>query len=109
MTEAISMQSSIPATPPPQNHLNLQQGDFVWFDAGFGFPLPGEIVEVHRAAQIVIVSAIIDGKVSVSLQCEIEIASDMEKACCEFNFQVFSMNSLKTGLKCSSALHQFTF
>ena len=78
MTEAISMQSSIPATPPPQNHLNLQPGDFVWFDAGFGFSLPGEIVEVHRAAQIVIVSAIIDGKVSVKLQCEIEIASYMD-------------------------------
>jgi myosin XV len=41
-----------------------QQGDLVWFDAGFGFPLPGEIIEVHRAAQIIIVSAVVDGKVS---------------------------------------------
>lgn len=43
---------------------NLQQGDLVWFDAGFGFPLAGEITEVHRAAQIVIVLATVDGKVS---------------------------------------------
>jgi hypothetical protein len=64
MTEALSMQSSMSATPPPQNHLNLQQGDLVWFEAGFGYPLPGEITEVHRAAQIVIVTALIDGKVS---------------------------------------------
>lgn len=64
MTEAVSMQSSMAATPPPQNYLNLQQGDLVWFDGGYGFPLPGEIIEVHRAAQIVIVSALIDGKVS---------------------------------------------
>jgi hypothetical protein len=46
--------------------LNLQAGDLVWFDAGVSYPLPGEIVEVHRAAQIVIVSATIDGKVSQS-------------------------------------------
>lgn len=64
MTEAVSLQSSMAATPPPQNYLNLQQGDLVWFDGGFGFPLPGEIIEVHRAAQIIIVSALIDGKVS---------------------------------------------
>lgn len=49
---------------PPQPTITLQQGDLVWFDAGFNFPLPGEIVEVHRAAQIVIVSTVIDGKVS---------------------------------------------
>lgn len=53
MTESISAQNQ-----------NLQQGDLVWFDANFTFPLPGEIIEVHRAAQIVIVSTIIDGKVS---------------------------------------------
>lgn len=60
MDESVS--SSSPS--PPQPTINLQQGDLVWFDAGFNFPLAGEIVEVHRAAQIVIVSAIIDGKVS---------------------------------------------
>lgn len=53
------------ATPPPQIHMNLQQGDLVWFEfeGGLGFPLAGEIIELHRAAQIVIVSALIDGKV----------------------------------------------
>ncbi|XP_070500351.1 unconventional myosin-XV [Chironomus tepperi] len=55
-----SASSSSPS--PPQPTINLQQGDLVWFDAGFNFPLPGEIVEVHRAAQIVIVSTVIDGK-----------------------------------------------
>ena len=57
-----SASSSSPS--PPQPTINLQQGDLGWFDAGFNFPLPGEIVEVHRAAQIVIVSTVIDGKVS---------------------------------------------
>jgi myosin XV len=41
----------------------FKPGDLVWFEAGLGFPLPGEIQEVHKAAQIVIVTAFIDGKV----------------------------------------------
>lgn len=41
-------------------------GDLVWFDAGFGHPLPGEIQEVHQAAQIIVVQAVINGKVSKS-------------------------------------------
>lgn len=39
-------------------------GDLVWFDAGLGHPLPGEIQEVHQAAQIIVVQAVINGKVS---------------------------------------------
>jgi hypothetical protein len=42
----------------------FKPGDLVWFEAGLGFPLPGEIQEVHRAAQIIIVTAVIDGKVN---------------------------------------------
>lgn len=41
----------------------FKPGDLVWFEAGLGFPLPGDIQEVHKAAQIVIVTAFIDGKV----------------------------------------------
>lgn len=39
-------------------------GDLVWFDPGLGHPLPGEIQEVHRAAQVIVVQALINGKVS---------------------------------------------
>lgn len=45
---------------PPQE---FKPGDLVWFEPGLGFPLPGEIQEIHKAAQIVIVAAFIDGKV----------------------------------------------
>lgn len=44
----------------------LNPGDLVWFDPGLGFPLPGEIKEVHKAAQIIIVGASVDGKVIIS-------------------------------------------
>lgn len=44
--------------------LDLKPGDLVWFEPGIGFPLPGEIQEVHDAAQIVIIAATIDGKVN---------------------------------------------
>lgn len=40
-------------------------GDLVWFDHGLGHPLPGEIQEVHRAAQVIVVQALINGKVSI--------------------------------------------
>lgn len=39
-------------------------GDLVWFDHGLGHPLPGEIQEVHRAAQVIVVQALINGKVN---------------------------------------------
>ncbi|XP_034671932.1 unconventional myosin-XV isoform X2 [Drosophila subobscura] len=38
------------------------EGDLVWFDPGMGHPIPGEIQEVHRAAQVIVVQALIKGK-----------------------------------------------
>lgn len=42
---------------------DFKLGDLVWFEPGVGLPLPGEVLEVHTAAQIIIVGATIDGKV----------------------------------------------
>lgn len=42
--------------------MDWSTGDLVWFDPGLGHPLPGEILEVHRAAQVIIVQALINGK-----------------------------------------------
>uniref|UniRef100_A0A1B0CWP9 Myosin motor domain-containing protein n=1 Tax=Lutzomyia longipalpis TaxID=7200 RepID=A0A1B0CWP9_LUTLO len=42
--------------------MEWNEGDLVWFDPGLGHPLPGEIQEVHRAAQVIIVQAVINGK-----------------------------------------------
>ncbi|KFB48000.1 AGAP005213-PA-like protein [Anopheles sinensis] len=47
--------------------MDWSTGDLVWFDPGLGHPLPGEIQEVHRAAQMIIVQALINGKDSVNL------------------------------------------
>lgn len=44
--------------------MDWSEGDLVWFDPNIGHPLPGEIQEVHRAAQVTIVQALINGKVS---------------------------------------------
>lgn len=54
-----------------QQHSNMDwaEGDLVWFDPGVGHPIPGEIQEVHRAAQVIVVQAMIKGKVSVSSSC----------------------------------------
>lgn len=43
--------------------MDWTEGDLVWFDPGLGHPIPGEIQEVHRAAQVIIVQALIKGKV----------------------------------------------
>ena len=45
----------------------LLQGDLVWFDPGVGHVLPGEVLEFHRAAQVLTVQAVIGGKVSPHL------------------------------------------
>lgn len=50
----------------------LKPGDLVWFEPGIGFPLPGEIQEVHDAAQIIIIAATIDGKVKWAKRKTIE-------------------------------------
>lgn len=48
---------------------SFKSGDLVWFDPnGSGFHIPGEIQEVHIAAQVLIVGAFIDGKVSISFR-----------------------------------------
>ncbi|GBP29204.1 hypothetical protein EVAR_20566_1 [Eumeta japonica] len=44
------------------------EGAPVWFQpAGAAAPLPGELVEVHRAARVLLVSAIVNGKQLLSL------------------------------------------
>ncbi|XP_055533492.1 unconventional myosin-XV [Wyeomyia smithii] len=42
--------------------MDWSTGDLIWFDPGLGHPLPGEILEVHRAAQVIIVQAVINGQ-----------------------------------------------
>ncbi|XP_037809437.1 unconventional myosin-XV [Lucilia sericata] len=42
--------------------MDWSEGDLVWFDPGVGHPIPGEIQEVHRAAQVIVVQAVIKGK-----------------------------------------------
>ncbi|XP_011310328.1 unconventional myosin-XV [Fopius arisanus] len=39
-----------------------QTGELVWFDPGVGHVLPGEVVEYHRAANVLSVQAVIAGK-----------------------------------------------
>lgn len=49
--------------------MEWSQGNLVWFDpGGLGHPLPGEIQEVHQAAQIIVVQAVINGKVNIQLR-----------------------------------------
>lgn len=46
---------------------SFKSGDLVWFDPNnSGFHIPGEIQEVHVAAQVLIVGAFIDGKVIIT-------------------------------------------
>ncbi|XP_069684999.1 unconventional myosin-XV isoform X8 [Periplaneta americana] len=46
-------------------HGELDKGDLVWFDPGVGHVLPGEVLEFHRAAQVLTVQALIGGKPQV--------------------------------------------
>ncbi|KAG5317858.1 MYO15 protein, partial [Pseudoatta argentina] len=41
---------------------NLKTGELVWFDPGVGHVLPGEVLEYHRAANVLSVQAVIAGK-----------------------------------------------
>ena len=43
--------------------LSYIQGELVWFDPGVGCVQPGEIVEYHRSAQVVVVESDVSGKV----------------------------------------------
>lgn len=45
---------------------NFKPGDLVWFESGTEeYSLPGEILEVHEAAQIIIIESVIEGKVFI--------------------------------------------
>ncbi|CAB3362581.1 Hypothetical predicted protein [Cloeon dipterum] len=45
--------------------MEFEKGDLVWFDPGIGYVLPGEVLEYHRAGQVVTVQALIAGKPQV--------------------------------------------
>ncbi|XP_076234476.1 unconventional myosin 10A [Calliopsis andreniformis] len=44
---------------------NIKTGELVWFDPGVGYVLPGEVLEYHRAANVLSVQAVIAGKPQV--------------------------------------------
>ena len=62
-----------------EEHNDFKPGDLVWFEPGVGFPLPGEILEVHTAAQIIIVAASIDGKVMKISSLTIDLVIKVRK------------------------------
>ena len=39
---------------------DFRLGDLVWFDPGVGYVLPGEVLEFHKAAQVITVQAVIN-------------------------------------------------
>ncbi len=39
---------------------DFRPGDLVWFDPGVGYVLPGEVLEYHKAAQVITVQAVIN-------------------------------------------------
>ncbi|CAB4070032.1 unnamed protein product [Lepeophtheirus salmonis] len=41
-------------------HSELRSGDLVWFDPGVGYVLPGEVIEYHENAQVIMVQAVIN-------------------------------------------------
>ncbi|CAB4053994.1 MYO15 [Lepeophtheirus salmonis] len=41
-------------------YADLKPGDLVWFDPGVGYVLPGEVLEYHESAQVIMVQAIIN-------------------------------------------------
>ncbi|XP_050694860.1 unconventional myosin-XV-like isoform X6 [Eriocheir sinensis] len=45
--------------------MEYEKGDLVWFDPGLGYVLPGEVMEFHRAGQVITVQAVIGGKAQV--------------------------------------------
>ncbi|XP_042230048.1 unconventional myosin-XV-like [Homarus americanus] len=45
--------------------MEYEKGDLVWFDPGLGYVLPGEVMEFHRAGQVITVQAVIGGKSQV--------------------------------------------
>ncbi|KZC05600.1 Unconventional myosin-XV [Dufourea novaeangliae] len=49
-------------SPPSYPTWNVKTGELVWFDPGVGHVLPGEVLEYHRAANVLSVQAVIAGK-----------------------------------------------
>ncbi|OXU27998.1 hypothetical protein TSAR_007655 [Trichomalopsis sarcophagae] len=49
----------------PYRARNPRTGELVWFDPGVGHVLPGEVLEYHRAANVLSVQAVIAGKPQV--------------------------------------------
>ncbi|XP_076621991.1 unconventional myosin 10A isoform X1 [Colletes latitarsis] len=49
-------------TAPSYPSWNVKTGELVWFDPGVGHVLPGEVLEYHRAANVLSVQAVIAGK-----------------------------------------------
>ncbi|XP_071526723.1 unconventional myosin-XV isoform X1 [Panulirus ornatus] len=49
--------------------MEYEKGDLVWFDPGLGYVLPGEVMEFHRAGQVITVQALIGGKVPHPSSC----------------------------------------
>ncbi|CAL4069628.1 unnamed protein product, partial [Meganyctiphanes norvegica] len=45
--------------------MEYDKGDLVWFDPGLGYVLPGEVIEFHKAGQVITVQAVIGGKSQV--------------------------------------------
>lgn len=60
--------------------MEWSEGDLVWFDPNpnIGHPLPGEIQEVHHAAQVIIVQALINGKVSTKAALQADFMFEMK-------------------------------
>ncbi|KAJ8681733.1 hypothetical protein QAD02_017525 [Eretmocerus hayati] len=61
----LPMVAVLPLQRPPPNPYrtrNPRTGELVWFDPGVGHVLPGEVLEYHRAANVLSVQAVIAGK-----------------------------------------------
>ncbi|KAK2710830.1 hypothetical protein QYM36_012124, partial [Artemia franciscana] len=52
-------------TLPRRKRSSFFRSDLVWFDPGLGYVLPGEVIDYHRAAQVIVIEAVISGKPKV--------------------------------------------
>jgi hypothetical protein len=84
--------------------MEWSNGDLVWFDPGLGHPLPGEIQEVHRAAQIIIVQALINGKVSFFFCFEIFNVKPIQERMCIAMFPISNLSLNERSLRAHVSL-----